>query len=289
MARPGGKGLKYFPFDVGLFGDKKLKLLKGQHGAEGIEVYIRLLCKCYSDDNGYFLPWSPDEDFALLAEETGYSEDKIRLIVSSCILRSLFEDKLFLVGNVLSSRGIQRRYFGAIKLTKLKAAAEGRYTLIPKDLCLLTDEDFSELNKSRVWLKVTNDLYFSGNNSLNSGKNPSKSKNNPADQIRSDQIRSDKIRSDQIITCDSASATATFTPPTIDAVKKYCLERNNKIDAAQFIDYYTTKGWYVGKSIMKDWKAAIRTWERNKKNGNSDTTTKNPFLQMLQEDHGYEP
>lgn len=53
-----------------------------------------------------------------------------------------------------------------------------------------------------------------------------------------------------------------FTPPTLDEVKDYCWERNNGIDAQAFIDFYTSKGWMVGKNKMKDWKACVRTWEQ---------------------------
>ena len=53
-----------------------------------------------------------------------------------------------------------------------------------------------------------------------------------------------------------------FVKPTIDEIKQYCIERKNKINAAHFFDYYESKGWIVGKTSMKDWKAAIRTWER---------------------------
>ena len=56
-----------------------------------------------------------------------------------------------------------------------------------------------------------------------------------------------------------------FIPPTLDEVKNYCLERNNNVDAERFIDYYTSNGWKVGKNPMKDWKAAIRTWEKGDK------------------------
>lgn len=54
-----------------------------------------------------------------------------------------------------------------------------------------------------------------------------------------------------------------FSPPTIDEVKAYCKERNNNVDAERFIDYYNSNGWMVGKNKMKDWKAAVRTWENN--------------------------
>lgn len=53
-----------------------------------------------------------------------------------------------------------------------------------------------------------------------------------------------------------------FTKPTIDEVRAYCIERKNHVDPQAFVDFYDAKGWVVGRTPMKDWKAAIRTWER---------------------------
>lgn len=53
-----------------------------------------------------------------------------------------------------------------------------------------------------------------------------------------------------------------FRKPTLDEVLAYCQERDNHVNAAQFIDYYESKGWMVGRNPMKDWKACVRTWER---------------------------
>ena len=55
-----------------------------------------------------------------------------------------------------------------------------------------------------------------------------------------------------------------FSPPTPEEVKAYCSERGNSVDAQRFCDYYTANGWKVGKNPMKDWKAAVRTWEKDK-------------------------
>jgi DNA-binding transcriptional ArsR family regulator len=52
--------------------------------------------------------------------------------------------------------------------------------------------------------------------------------------------------------------------PTVEEIKQYCLQRNNGIDAEQFFDFYESKNWYVGKNKMKNWQAAIRTWEKRK-------------------------
>ena len=51
--------------------------------------------------------------------------------------------------------------------------------------------------------------------------------------------------------------------PTLEEIKAYCLERKNNVEAERFIDFYQSKGWLVGKSKMKDWKACVRTWERS--------------------------
>lgn len=56
-------------------------------------------------------------------------------------------------------------------------------------------------------------------------------------------------------------------PPTADMVMAYCKKRNNGIDAQQFIDFYEARGWMIGKTKMKDWQAAIRTWERRAQHG----------------------
>ena len=62
---------------------------------------------------------------------------------------------------------------------------------------------------------------------------------------------------------DNIKPSKRFKPPTVEEVKEYCIERQNNVDPERFIDYYTANGWYVGKNKMKEWKAAVRTWEKN--------------------------
>lgn len=59
-----------------------------------------------------------------------------------------------------------------------------------------------------------------------------------------------------------------FIPPTFEEVLSYCNERGNNVDPQKWIDHYTSKGWMIGKNKMKDWKAAVRTWENNQLNSN---------------------
>ena len=79
-------------------------------------------------------------------------------------------------------------------------------------------------------------------------------------------INTDKNANINTDDCDVPQArtrTTRFTPPTLEEVRSYCAERNNNVDAQRFVDYYTSNGWQVGKNKMKDWRAAVRTWERN--------------------------
>lgn len=80
------------------------------------------------------------------------------------------------------------------------------------------------------------------------------------------QIRLDKTRKEEKARAPSSRR---FTPPTVDEVAAYCRERGNAVDAQRFVDFYASKGWKVGSSGMKDWRAAVRNWERqdNTKNG----------------------
>ena len=60
----------------------------------------------------------------------------------------------------------------------------------------------------------------------------------------------------------SNSARERFAPPSVEDVLSYCRERGNSVDAQKFVDFYASKGWKVGNQSMKDWKAAVRTWEQ---------------------------
>lgn len=76
-----------------------------------------------------------------------------------------------------------------------------------------------------------------------------------------------------------------FIPPSFFEVREYCLERGNRVDPQRFIDHYTSNGWMVGKNKMKDWKAAVRTWERNTIDQKPQVQKKsvNPFDELWEE------
>jgi len=69
---------------------------------------------------------------------------------------------------------------------------------------------------------------------------------------------------DKVIVKDKAKSKR-FVKPTLNDLEHYCIERNNKVDIQKFFNYYESNGWKVGKNPMKDWRAAVRTWEKNTK------------------------
>ena len=99
----------------------------------------------------------------------------------------------------------------------------------------------------------------------NCGEGIPKNRDTPIPKKVTDNITRDNItRMNNTYEVDNgakAPRAARFTPPTLEEVRAYCAERGSNVDPERFIDFYSSKGWMVGKNKMKDWKAAIRGWE----------------------------
>ena len=112
MARQQKTGLDYFPLDVNIFTDNKIRILKARYGVNGVSVYIYLLCEIYK--NGYYMQWNDDLKF-ILADELNLTDGFIEQVLKFLLERSLFDNKLFQSDTILTSPGIQRRYQLAVK------------------------------------------------------------------------------------------------------------------------------------------------------------------------------
>lgn len=77
---------------------------------------------------------------------------------------------------------------------------------------------------------------------------------------------------------DKKEKVSRFIKPTLAEIKDYCTSRNNGIDPQAFFDFYESKGWKIGNTPMKNWRAAVNTWERRKKQevGNGTDYNKHP-------------
>lgn len=127
--------------------------------------------------------------------------------------------------------------------------------------------------------KMTNGLSDLKNGLLNSANGLSNSANAFVENDKAIPIIS-TLSSNSYINTNKSKV---FIPPTVDEVKTYCLERGNSVDPEQFVDFYTSKGWKVGKDKMKDWKACVRTWEKRSDKKTAPKKDTNPYRQLLKE------
>lgn len=247
------KSLDYFAFSVDFFIDRKIKRLQSAFAEKGLIIYIFILTEIYRND-GYFLVWDSDypEDIAGALFGDSSKANLVSEVVNHCVNKfRLFDKELFDSQMILTSKGIQRRYL---------ASKEGIYKksldvikLIPKFRLIGDDFEFLETSAE------IGDNRRKSETSANIGDN-----RREINRIEIKEIEENKNIIPPISPQgDVPKTTKRFTRPTIDEIKQYCSERNNTVDPQKFLDYYESNGWKVGKNSMKDWKAAVRTWERN--------------------------
>lgn len=118
MARPKKDGLDYFPFDVDFFEDEKIVAIAGEFGLKGEITAVKLLCAVYR--NGYFIEWSDMLKMKMIRSLPGISPELFDQILNRLVRWGFFDASLFDTVKVLTSRGIQRRYFEAVRRRKDK-------------------------------------------------------------------------------------------------------------------------------------------------------------------------
>ena len=163
MARPRQKGNQYFSLDVDFFSDKKIKILKARYGADGITLYMYLLCEIYK--SGYYLEIDQDYTF-IISDDLNMNCDKVEQVLTFLLERSMFDKQLFQSDAVLTSAGIQRRYQLMVKSRAIKNPVKiERYWLLSKE-------------ETETFIKVNSSLNNSMNNESYSKNNDSNSENN---------------------------------------------------------------------------------------------------------------
>ena len=125
MARPHKMGVDYFPLDV--VNDVKLDLIEAEFGLTGFAVVVKLYQRIY--ELGYYCEWN-DEVALLFAKKVGLGGSAVSEIVTAAIRRSLFDENIYKKYGVLTSRGIQKRYFEIVARRK-NVEVEQRYLLVP--------------------------------------------------------------------------------------------------------------------------------------------------------------
>ena len=100
-------------------------------------------------------------------------------------------------------------------------------------------------------------------NGLRGGRPKSKENQTEPNETKENQTEAEKKRKEtKGNEKERKDSVGRFTPPTLEDVRAYCLERRNNVNPERFIDFYASKGWKVGNQPMKDWRACVRTWEQ---------------------------
>lgn len=280
MARPNKIGLDYFPLDVDIFEDEKVSAISGEFGIKGEITVIKLLCAIYR--NGYFILWNDLLKFKLLRSLPGISSELIESIVNRLVIWEFFDKHLFDSVKVLTSRGIQKRYFEASKRRKIEGELPYLLINVCNNVVNVCNNPFSDSinasknltkeskgkkrkeNKEKIQKKADGAAFLSEHTAYDSVK------------IQSGDAAIEERKS----SAQKKESGTRFNPPAVEEVAAYCAERGNNVDAHAWWDFYQSKGWMVGKNKMKDWKAAVRTWEQRHKNESKSNgnCVKNEFL-----------
>ena len=174
MARPQKENVDYWPFDVGLFQDRKFRLIRSEFGIKGAYIALELINMAYSE-NGYYAKFG-EEDCLLMSEGVGGGCEAsfIMEVVRGCCRRSLFDEGIYNAFGVLTSHGIQQRYLRIIG----KNRADVRFI---KEYFLLDISDERDV-PTNIRNKVTLLSSFPT-------ENPSKPTENPQSKVKESKVK----------------------------------------------------------------------------------------------------
>ncbi|WP_411329257.1 DUF4373 domain-containing protein [Blautia hansenii] len=189
MGRLRKEGNEFFSFDVDFFSDRKIKILKARYGADGITLYIYLLCEIYK--NGFYLKLDEDFEF-IVSDDLNMNSDKVKQVLTFLLERSMFDKQLFQSDAVLTSTGIQRRYQLMVKSRAVKnPITVERYWLLSEEETETFIKVNSFLNNSK------NNEDNSKKNNLNSEKNDTKEKKGKEKNIYIDTAETEVVFQDK--------------------------------------------------------------------------------------------
>lgn len=239
MPRPQKEGIDYFPLDVNFFVDKKVKILKARFGADGITIYLYLLCEIYRA--GYYIHFDDDALF-ITSDDLNMSPDKVKQVLKFLLERSLFNNILFQSDTILTSAGIQRRFQLAVKERAKKNPVE------IKDFWLLT------ATETEPFIKVNPSFNNSGKNEDNSGKNPDESQEESLKESKGKKRKENKKISPEL-----------QSSPRADVVYEMVL-LDGSFHFVQLSDIERYRGLYPAADIDQEFRKMIGWLESHPKN-----------------------
>lgn len=221
-------GIDFFPLDVAL--DKKFELIEAEFGLTGFGVVVHLLQEIYGGE-GYYIEWT--EEVALLfARRIGLGGSVVSEIVEASIRRGMFDKEKYDEYRVLTSRGIQKRYFEAVSRRKV---LEVDFNILLVDVAQICPN--VDIRAKNVNISIKN-----------------------ADISKQSKVEKSRVKESKV---EKSNARATrFIAPTYEDVLAYASERGNSGLARRFFDFYSAGDWHdISGKPVKNWKQKFISWE----------------------------
>ena len=172
MARPTKLGLDYFPHDTHTDEDTALQLLEAEFGLDGYAVYFKLLESIYAQ--GYAKPWGEDECLLFAKKMGAVNVPKLSEIIKGCIRRSLFDEGVYNLFQILTSKSIQLRW--------LEAKRKDVSAIDPK-VCLI-EQTAKGVSSPRKNDKNEEKGVFAAKTPVNAAKTPVNAETTPQSKVK---------------------------------------------------------------------------------------------------------
>jgi hypothetical protein len=266
MARPQKVGVEYFPLDVDIDQDDKVAIIEAQHGIKGFGIVIKLLMHIYK--NGYYYEWTEKEQL-LFSKRVNVDINEVNVIINDCIKWGLFDERLFKSFKILTSRGIQKRYFEIVKRRQ-------RVEVI-KEYLLLDNDDINIY--SNLVIVSINDNTEEVNviiNPQSKVKESKEKKSKGKNDARAQKPKPEKIKYADFVSLTNAEYKALVAKLGEEGTKR-CIE---------ILDNY--KG-ATGKKYKSDYRAILnwvveRYEEEQRRKQHDKPKASNPFLELAREE-----
>lgn len=272
-------GLDNFPLSVDFFSDSRIILIGSEFGPKGTLICLQLFCTIYGD-KGYYCQWD-DDLCALFTHRQGLAVKPgfVQEVVTRLVSRGIFSKEMYDRYQVLTSAGIQRRYFDAVRrrqsvgvrrelllvdaprwdspTTEAQPSQPQAETPAPPPSL---DDCVQMMLSSPIWLEAValqNDI----------------GKEDMAKWIAKFHLfcKCEERKHQSLADCKQhfgrwlhkqLGEHRQFVPPTVEEVAGYASQIGFQLNAQSFVDYYQSNGWRVGNAPMSDWQAAVRRWQQ---------------------------
>lgn len=235
--------VKWVKITTDMFDNRKIKHLRRlPDGNNIVLIWIMLLTMAGRCNSGgkIFLTENIPYDAKMLADELDFKENTV-----AAALKNLEQLDMIAVDNGFYTIVGWGEYQNVDGMDKVREQTRKRVA------------EFKKNKKSQAGNVTSNAEVTHGNVTGNTEV----TQGNATEEVREEEKEYNTL-SISACTRDAPTKAPYFTPPNIEEIREYCVSRNNNVNPEQFYDFYESKGWMVGNARMKDWKAAVRTWER---------------------------